>query len=100
MLLLAIVLKGMVELLLIVMLGQGLLFVLAGTSRHQNLVYRMFKTVTAPVMKATRFITPRFIVDAHIGFVAFFLLMVLWVLAFAMKVHFVLQAAKAGGVAP
>jgi hypothetical protein len=100
MLLFAIILKGLVELLLIVMLGQGLLFVLAGAGRHQNLVYRMFATVTAPVMKATRFVTPRFIVDQHIGYVAFFLLVVLWVVALAVKVHFVMQAAKAGGVAP
>ena len=74
MLLFAVILKGLVELLLLVMVGQGLLFVLAGSARHQNLVYRMFATVTAPIMKATRFVTPRFIVDQHIAFVAFFLM--------------------------
>jgi|SRR5688572_11379796 hypothetical protein len=94
MLLFATILKGMAELLLLVLLGQGLLYVLAGASRHTNLVYRMFATVTAPIMKATRFVTPRFIVDQHIGYVAFFLLVVLWVLALALKVHAVLQAAK------
>ena len=82
---------------LLVMLGQGLLFVLAGPSRHQNLVYRMFATVTAPIMKATRVITPRFIVDQHLGLVAFFLLVVLWVAAFALKVHAVMQAGGTGG---
>ena len=97
MLLFAVILKGLVELLLLVMLGQGLLWVLAGASRQQNLVYRMFATVTQPVMKATRAITPRFIVDQHIGLVAFFLMLVLWVLAFALKVHFVMQAAARGG---
>ena len=40
------------------------------------------------------FITPRFIVDQHIGLVAFFLLVLLWLLALALKVHAVLQAAK------
>ena len=97
MLLAAVILKGLVELLLLVMLGQGLLWVLAGASRHENLVYRMFATVTQPVMKVTRAITPRFIVDQHIGLVAFFLMLVLWVLAFALKVHVVLQAAARGG---
>lgn len=96
MLLAAIIFKGLVELLLLVMLGQGLLWVLAGASRHQNLVYRMFATVTQPIMKATRLITPRFIVDQHLGLVAFFLLLVLWVTAFALKVHFVLQAGARG----
>ena len=90
----ATVLKGLIEVLLIVMLGQGLLYLFAGRRRQENLIYRAFATVTAPIMKATRFVTPRFIVDQHIGYVAFFLLMVLWLLALALKVHAVLQAAK------
>ena len=95
MLLAAIIVKGLAEMLLLVLFGQGLLYLLAGSGRHQNLVYRMFAAVTAPVLKVVRFITPRFIVDQHIGFVAFFLLAVLWVLAFTLKVHFVLaQAAR------
>ena len=92
MLIAAIILKGLVELLLLVLLGQGLLWVLAGAGRHTNLVYRMFATVTNPIMKATRVITPRFIVDQHIGLVAFFLLIVLWFVALALKVHFVIEA--------
>lgn len=90
MLLAVIILKGLVEVGLLVMLGQGILFVFAGANRHQNLVYRMFATVTQPIMKATRFITPRFVVDQHIWLVALFLLMVLWVVALALKVHIVL----------
>jgi hypothetical protein len=97
MLLAAIILKGLVEVALIVMIGQGILFIFAGATRHQNLVYRMFATVTQPNMKATRFITPRFIVDQHLGFVAFFLLVVLWVVAVALKVHFFIEA---GGALP
>jgi len=87
MLLAAVILKGLVEVMLLVLLGQGILHVLAGAGRHNNLVYRMFATVTAPIMKATRFVTPKFIVDQHIGLVAFFLLAVLWVVALALKVQ-------------
>ena len=65
-----------------------------GQRRHENVIYRAFAVVTAPIMKAARFVTPRFIVDQHIGYVAFFLLVVLWVLALALKVQAVLQAAK------
>jgi hypothetical protein len=90
----ATVLKGLIEVLLVVMLGQGLLYLFAGTRRQENLVYRAFATVTAPIMKAARFVTPRFVVDQHIGFVAFFLLALAWVLALALKVHAVLEAAK------
>ena len=97
MLLFATVLKGLVELLLLVMLGQGILFILAGVQRHQNLIYRMFATVTAPVMKAARFVTPRFIVDQHIGLVAFFLLLLLWVAALALKVRAVLAISAPPG---
>lgn len=93
MLLAAIILKSLIEVALLVLLGQGILFVFAGATRHQNLVYRIFAIVTGPIMKATRLITPRFIVDQHIGFVAFFLLVVLWAAALAMKVHFFLQQA-------
>ena len=95
MLLAAIIFKAMVELALVVLLGQGLLFVLAGPSRHTNLVYKLFAVVTAPILKATRFVTPRFIVDQHIGFVAFFLLLALWVVALALKVHFYVQQGAA-----
>jgi hypothetical protein len=92
----AIVLKGMVELLLLVLLGQGVLFILAGGLRHQNMFYKVFVTITKPIFKVTRFITPRFIVDQHLGFVAFFLLVVLWVVALVLKV----QAVAALGAAP
>ena len=97
MLLVAIIFKALVEMALLVMVGQGVLFIFAGANRHQNLVYRIFATVTQPLMKATRFITPRFIVDQHIGRVAFFLLVVLWFVALALKVHFfVEQGARPG----
>ena len=98
MLLFAVVVKGLAELVLLVLLGQGILYVLAGSQRHQNLVYRMFATVTAPIMKATRIVTPRFIVDQHIGLVAFFLVVVMWVFAVVAKVHFFYEAGgRVGG---
>jgi len=92
MLLASVVLKGLLEVLLLVMLGQGILYLFAGSRRQENLIYRAFATVTQPIMKATRFITPRLIVDQHIGFVAFLLLGALWVLALVFKVRAVLAA--------
>ena len=44
-----------------------------------NFIYDLFKKGTSPVTKLTRLITPRFIHDAHIGLVAFFILAWLWV---------------------
>lgn len=61
------------------LLGQGLLAMLAGPKREQNMFYGILKTITSPVIRAVRFITPRVIVDAHIPFLAFFLLFWIWV---------------------
>jgi ABC-type uncharacterized transport system permease subunit len=87
-----VILKAIVEIAGLALLGQGVLFVLAGQHRHKNMFYGILKTVTAPLFKATRFIAPRFIVDQHIGFLAFFLLMVLWVALTITKIKLVLAA--------
>ena len=55
-------------------LGRGAMFILAGARREQNFIYQLFKKGTEPIVKATRFITPRIILDKHIPFVAFLLL--------------------------
>jgi len=76
------------------MLGQGLLYLLAGRAREQNLVYKLFKTITSPVMKATRLITPKIVLDRHIWLVSILLLTMLWLVLTGLKIKFVL-----GGVA-
>ncbi len=90
-----IVFKALVEVALLSMLAQGVLHLFAGARREDNLMYRLFAVVNRPVLRATRAITPRLIVDQHVGFVAFLLLMVVWVGLVAAKVHFFLaQAAR------
>jgi hypothetical protein len=86
--------KALIEVAGVAMLGQGILYVVAGSKREQNIVYGIFRTLTAPVMKATRAITPRIVLDQHIGLVAFFLLFVLWMLVTAMKIKIVLENAR------
>ena len=88
-----VILKGLTEVALVALLGQGVLWAIAGAKREQNMVYRLFKTVTGPILKATRAITPRFVIDAHIGLVAFFLLGVLWVAVTGLKIKMVLDHA-------
>jgi ABC-type uncharacterized transport system permease subunit len=87
-----ILLKAIVEIAGLALLGQGVLFILAGQQRHKNMFYGVLKTITAPIFKATRFIAPRFIVDQHIGFLAFFLLMMIWVALTVTKIKLVLTA--------
>lgn len=89
---LVVVLKGVNEVALMALIGQGALFVLAGTRRDGNFVYSLLKIVTAPIMKATRFVTPGFIVDAHIGFVALFMLLVFEAILILMKIQLFLAA--------
>lgn len=80
------VLRVLVEVAGFALLGQGVLALLAGKHRHDNLFYKILQTITAPVVKAVRFITPRFIIDAHVPMVTFFLLFWLWIaLAFAKR---------------
>jgi len=86
-----VILKALTEVAGVAFLGQGLLWVLAGAKRDQNIVYNLFKTVTSPVTRLTRAVTPRVIIDAHIGLVAFFLLMVVWVVLTAFKIKIVME---------
>ena len=90
-----VILKALTEIAGVAFLGQGLLWVLAGAKRDQNVVYNLFRILTSPVTRATRAITPRIIIDAHIGLVAFFLLIVIWVALTALKIKLVLDSAAA-----
>jgi uncharacterized protein YggT (Ycf19 family) len=57
------------------LIGQGLLAVMIGQHREQNFVYRFFATITRPLFRLTRWVSPRFVADAHLGFVALFLVL-------------------------
>ena len=87
-----VILKALTEIAGVAFLGQGVLWLIAGAKRQENVVYKMFKTLTSPVTRVTRLITPRIIIDAHIGLVAFFLLTVLWLILTVAKVKMVLDA--------
>ena len=92
---LVVILKALTEVAAVGMLGQGLLYLLAGKSREQNLVYKLFKIITSPVMKATRVITPKIVLDRHIWLVAILLLGMLWLFLTVLKIKFVLDGAAA-----
>ena len=90
---LVVILKALIEIAAVAYFGQGVLWVLAGANRDQNMIYKLFKTITSPVSRATRVITPRVILDQHIGLVAFFLLIVLWLVVTVMKIKIVMESA-------
>ena len=85
-----VILKALAEVALFAFIGQGILYLFAGAKRETNFVYTTFKLLTSPVTKFTRLIAPRFILDQHIGLLAFFLLIVLWVAVTIAKINLVL----------
>ena len=86
-----VVLKALTEVAGVAMIGQGVLYAVAGAKRDQNPFYVIFKTVSSPVMKLARWITPRIVLDRHLWLVAIFLLVVLWIGLTIMKISIVLQ---------
>ena len=80
-------LKALFEVAGVFMLGQGLLYVLAGSRRNDNFVYQLFTLLTRPVFRLTRAITPRLVRDDHIWVAALLLLFWLWICAFAAKAY-------------
>lgn len=71
--------RALVEVAGLALLGQGILALLAGKQRHQNIFYKLLQIVTGPVVRLVRWISPRVILDAHIPFVTFFILAWLWI---------------------
>jgi len=86
-----VILKALTEVAGVAMIGQGVLWVIAGSKREQNAVYGIFRILTSPVMKATRAVTPRIVLDQHLGLVAFFLLVVIWLVLTAFKIKIVME---------
>jgi hypothetical protein len=92
---LVVVLKALNEIALMALISQGALYLLAGAKRDGNFVYFILKSITLPVMKFSRLITPRIVIDQHIGFVTLFLLLAVEVLLIAAKIYLYIEAGGA-----
>ena len=53
------------------LLGQGILYVLAGENREHNIFYKVLKIIPSPFVKLFRLITPRTFPDRVIPFATF-----------------------------
>jgi hypothetical protein len=71
-------LRVLVEICLFALIGQGILAVLPGVDRDKNLFYLVLKTLASPAWRVARFVSPKFVLDHHVGWVALFILLVLW----------------------
>ena len=79
-LLLVVILKALAELAFMFLLGRGILYILAGAKREGNLFYGILRVVTDPVIRVARWISPRFVLDAHVPFLAVALVAWVWIL--------------------
>ena len=71
-----VVVKALLELAGLFLFGQGVLYLMAGKGRDRNWIYQLFRVLTSPMTRFARLVTPKAIVDRHIPYVAF--LLVLW----------------------
>ncbi len=79
-------LRAVIEMLGLCLIGQGILFVLAGSGRETNPIYRLFKLLTAgPIRLVTR-ILPKGCSQGFINGLTFGILLMLWLsLAFLRR---------------
>lgn len=78
------------------LLGQGVLAALAGAKRDSNFFYQLLKVLSRPFVAAARFIAPRQVADRHVGFVAFFLLALVWLIVTFEKISFCMENKMVG----
>ena len=61
---------------LLALLGQGLLFVLAGAKRNENFFYQLLQLISKPFTFVVRKLTPAKVGDSQVPIVTFFLLVI------------------------
>ncbi|MFA5371863.1 MAG: hypothetical protein WC053_06280 [Sideroxydans sp.] len=84
-LLVVIALKALVEIAAVSLLAQAIVAAMAGQARQTNIIYRIFHTVTLPVIRFARKLSPKLVADPYMGLVAFLLLFWCWVLLLYAK---------------
>jgi cytochrome b561 len=81
---------------LLALLGQGLLFVLAGLKRESNFFYGLLRIVSKPFTLLVRKITPKQVADQHVPIATFFLLLVAYAVVTLEKVQYCIGVEMAG----
>lgn len=84
-------LKLIAEIALLALFGQWVLGLLAGAKKDSNLFYQILQVVGKPFVAAARFITPKQIIDRHVPFVAFLLLLFVWIGSTLMRIRICLE---------
>lgn len=77
-LLIVVIVKGLAELAGMFLLGRGLLYLLSGMKRGDNIFYQVIAIVTDPLIRAARWLTPRVVLDSFVPAIAFALVAWVW----------------------
>ena len=85
------ILKLLAEIALLSLLGQGVLALLAGAKRDQNVFYQLLQVLTRPFIAGARLITPKIVIDRHVPLVAALLLPFVWIAATVTKISLCVQ---------
>lgn len=91
MLILVSIIKLLAEIALMALLGQGVLAVLAGAKRDQNVFYQLLQVMTRPFIAGTRLITPKVVLERHVPIVTALLLFFVWLAATFAKISICVQ---------
>jgi uncharacterized membrane protein len=73
---------------LLALLGQGLLYVLAGAKRETNIFYTLLRVVSKPFTALVRRITPAKVADQHVPIVTFGLLLIVYAVVTFEKINY------------
>jgi hypothetical protein len=73
---------------LLALIGQGVLYVLAGARRDSNLFYKLLQLVSKPFTALVRRITPRRVADRQVPIVTFFLLLIAYAVVTFEKIDY------------
>ena len=63
---------------LLALVGQGMLYVLAGPKRDSNFFYRLLQLLSKPFTLAVRHLTPSKVADQQVPLVTFFLILIVY----------------------
>lgn len=72
---------------LLALLGQGVLFVLAGHKRQDNFFYQLLQLISKPFTFVVRRITPAKVSDQHVPVVTFLLLLIVYAVVTFEKIN-------------
>jgi hypothetical protein len=81
---------------LLALLGQGVLFLLAGANRDKNFFYGLLKIVSKPFTVPVRMLTPSKVADHQVPIVTFFLLLVAYAVVTFERINLCISAQMMG----